>query len=85
MKFYYLLFGKKKFRQLWKGWAPLRLPISLCTVIYKVVAKAIANQLQKVIDKCIDRVQSAFVPGQLITDNVLLAYEILHTIRQKHT
>ncbi|KAA3463879.1 reverse transcriptase [Gossypium australe] len=60
-------------------------PISLCTVVYKVVAKAIANRLQKIIDKCIDEVQSAFVPGRLITDNVLLAYEILHTIKQKRT
>ncbi|KAA3481359.1 reverse transcriptase [Gossypium australe] len=60
-------------------------PISLCTVIYKVVAKAIANRLQKIIDKCIDKVQSAFVPGRLITDNVLLAYEILHSINQKRS
>ncbi|KAA3483544.1 reverse transcriptase [Gossypium australe] len=46
-------------------------PSSLCTVVYKVVAKAIANQLQNIIDKCINEVQSAFVPGRLITDNVL--------------
>ncbi|KAA3460843.1 reverse transcriptase [Gossypium australe] len=58
-------------------------PISLCSVIYKVVAKTIANRLQKIIDKCIDKVQSAFVPGRLITDNVLLAYEIFHTLKQK--
>ncbi|KAA3465639.1 reverse transcriptase [Gossypium australe] len=58
-------------------------PISLCSVIYKVVAKTIANRLQTIMDKCIDKVQSTFVPGRLITDNVLLAYEILHTIKQK--
>ncbi|KAA3463112.1 reverse transcriptase [Gossypium australe] len=60
-------------------------PISLCSVIYKVVAKTIGNRLQKIIDKCIDKIQSAFVPGRLITDNVLLAYEILHTLKQKRS
>ncbi|KAA3475505.1 reverse transcriptase [Gossypium australe] len=60
-------------------------PISLCSVLYKIVAKTIANRLQNVIGGCIDEVQSAFVPGRLITDNVLLAYEILHTFRQKRT
>lgn len=54
-------------------------PISLCSVIYKMVAKTIVNRLQAVIGRCIDAAQSAFVSGRLITDNVLLAYEILHT------
>ncbi|KAA3459484.1 reverse transcriptase [Gossypium australe] len=58
-------------------------PISLCNVIYKIMAKAIANRLRGVIKKCIDAAQSAFVPGRLITDNILLAYEILHTLKQK--
>lgn len=53
-------------------------PISLCTVIYKIVAKTIANRLQEVICSCINKAQSAFVPMRLIRDNVLLAYEILH-------
>ncbi|KAA3461662.1 reverse transcriptase [Gossypium australe] len=58
-------------------------PISLCKVIYKVVSKMVANHLQMVLDLCIDSFQSAFVLGRLISDNILLAYEILHTFGQK--
>ncbi|KAA3453480.1 reverse transcriptase [Gossypium australe] len=58
-------------------------PISLCTVVYKLVTKTIANRLQSVIGGCIDKAQSAFIPGLLISDNVILAYELLHTYRQK--
>ncbi|KAA3486788.1 reverse transcriptase [Gossypium australe] len=60
-------------------------PISLCTFLYKIVAKTIANRLQDVMGQCIDMAQSAFVPGRLISDNVLLAYELLHTFRLKRT
>ncbi|KAA3489552.1 reverse transcriptase [Gossypium australe] len=60
-------------------------PISLCLVLYKIVTKVIANRLQEVIEECIDRAQSAFIPERLISDNVLIAYEILHTFRKKRT
>ncbi|KAA3466274.1 reverse transcriptase [Gossypium australe] len=60
-------------------------PISLCTVLYKVVAKAVANRLQGVMGMCIDESQSAFVPGRLISDNTLVAYEMLHTFSRKRT
>ncbi|KAK5785353.1 hypothetical protein PVK06_039927 [Gossypium arboreum] len=42
-------------------------PISLCTVIYKIVAKTIANRLQEFIGRCIDDAQSALVPANTKT------------------
>ncbi|MBA0551047.1 hypothetical protein Golob_021950 [Gossypium lobatum] len=57
--------------------------ISLCNVLYKLMANAIANRFREVLDKCIDVAQSTFVLGRLISDNVLLAYEILHSLKQK--
>ncbi|KAH1090134.1 hypothetical protein J1N35_017391 [Gossypium stocksii] len=50
-------------------------PISLCTVIYKIIAKTVANRLQNILNGCIDEAQNAFVPGRIISDNVLLAYD----------
>lgn len=60
-------------------------PISLCIVLYKIVAKTIANRFQGVIGRSINKAQSIFVPGRLITDNVLIAYELFHTLQKKQT
>ncbi|KAK5785641.1 hypothetical protein PVK06_040243 [Gossypium arboreum] len=54
-------------------------------IIYKIIAKTIAKRLQKVLYGCIDGSQSAFVLDRLITDNVLLAYEILHYFKNKRS
>ncbi|KAA3483121.1 Retrovirus-related Pol polyprotein LINE-1 [Gossypium australe] len=58
-------------------------PISLCTVLYKIVTKTIVNRLKPLMQKWVLLNQSCFVPKQSIIDNIVVAQEIIHSMRSK--
>uniref|UniRef100_A0A803QQI1 Reverse transcriptase domain-containing protein n=1 Tax=Cannabis sativa TaxID=3483 RepID=A0A803QQI1_CANSA len=58
-------------------------PISLCNLLYKVITKVMANHMKPLMDGIISASQSAFIPGRLISDNVMASFEVLHYLKRK--
>ena len=55
-------------------------PISLCNVLYKIFSKVLANHLKKNLTKHYFRATKCFYKNCLISDNILVAFETLHSM-----
>ena len=60
-------------------------PIALCNVIYKIITKVIANRLKAIFPYVISKEQAGYVEGRQIMDNIILAHEVIHSLKLTKT
>ncbi|KAH1105925.1 hypothetical protein J1N35_009693 [Gossypium stocksii] len=56
-------------------------PISLCSVLYKLVMNIIANRFKMVFLRLLAPKQVGFIVGRNITDKIIIAQEVIHSMR----
>lgn len=53
-------------------------PIALTNELYKIISRILVNRFKPIIAKIVGPMQSAFVPGRSIVDNILFAWDLIH-------
>ena len=52
-------------------------PITCCNIVYKCMTQIPVNRLEGCLEEFVSNIQTAFVPGRNIAENVLLAQECI--------
>eukprot|EP00253_Pinus_taeda_P021717 PITA_21717 len=58
-------------------------PIAVCNVIYKIVALVVAQRLKSILPSIISLEKTWFVEGRKILDGLVVAQEVIHTLKKK--
>ena len=57
-------------------------PISLCNVFYKISSKVLVNHLKPIMCNPIHPLQTSFVSGRQVADNIIIAQELVDNIKK---
>ena len=57
----------------------------MCNVLYKIFSKVLANRLKNILPTIITEHQSTFTKNRLIYDNILVAFESLHSMNNMNS
>ena len=60
-------------------------PISLCNNIYKLISKILVVRLRALMGNLVSPNQATFIGGRRITDNILLAHELVRGFQVKRS
>ena len=58
-------------------------PIALCNVLYKIISKCLVERLKGHLDAIVSDSQAAFIPRRLVNDNVMIAHEMMHSLKTR--
>jgi len=56
-------------------------PIGLCNVVFKILTKVIVNRIKPLMTFLVTNNQCCFVPGRHTVDNIILAQEVIDSMR----
>ncbi|XP_019099765.1 PREDICTED: uncharacterized protein LOC109132546 [Camelina sativa] len=59
------------------------IPIALCNVLYKIISKCLVNRLKKHLNNIVSDTQAAFIPVRLVTDNIMIAHEVMLSLKSR--
>uniref|UniRef100_A0A803PU32 Reverse transcriptase domain-containing protein n=1 Tax=Cannabis sativa TaxID=3483 RepID=A0A803PU32_CANSA len=58
-------------------------PISLWSTFYKIISRILVNRLKPILSRIISPSQSAFLPNRLISDNIIIGQEVMHSLSHR--
>lgn len=56
-------------------------PTALCNVTYEIISQCIVNRLRPLLESIVGPFQSSFIPGRSTSDNIILAQEVISSMR----